>query len=119
MPCGELDEEERELVLAELYGSGLFDDRLPWSFEDQPATEVESTGRVDRCPRCVSDSEPTQRGNGSIGPADPCIDDRTTVPVSDQKPCGSLVPFASLAPHDERDRGEPEIVKLPRVAVRR
>jgi hypothetical protein len=37
---GEQDEEERQYVLAELYGSGMFDASLSWSVEGQPVPNV-------------------------------------------------------------------------------
>ena len=125
---GELDEEERELVLAELYGSGLFEGPLPWSPEGQPAPQVEGAGDVDGCPPRVRGSEHTGRSDGAVGPADPCMEDGPTVLLSTQESSGSVVSFASAAPHDAQEGGEPEdageesgneAIRLPRVAGRR
>ena len=121
---GELDEEERELGLAELYGSGLFDDPVPWSSEGQPASE----GDVDGCLPRVGGSEHTGQSDASVSPANYRLSDGPTVPVSPQGPRGSVVPLASAAPHDERDGAEPVDVReqsgegalrLRRAAVRR
>jgi hypothetical protein len=125
---GELDDEERELVLAELYGSGMFDDALSWYAEGQPDAKVEGAGDVDGCTPRVGGSEHTGGSDGSDGPSDPGIDDGPTLPVGIQEVRGVVVPFASAAPDHERGGGEPEdvgersgdkAIKLPRVAVQR
>jgi hypothetical protein len=125
---GELEEEERMLVEAELYLTGMFDASVPWNAEGQPDVEVEGVGDVDGCTRRVDGLEQTGRCDGSVGPASHRIHDGPTVPVSIQEGCGSVVPFASAASRDQRDGEEPEdvgkrrsdeAVDLPRVAGRR